>query len=299
MFLKWLAIIIIGKKLNTNKVPSIKKTIFIDYVFSTFTNDWMGMDIINGKNWEPHITEFLKTNLNENSTFIDVGSAYGWHSIHSSKLCKKILSFEPQGILYNIQKQNIDDNCIKNIDLYNIGIGDSNKTKFMTPINYENNSLNYGDLSVSSCDNENGEKIVIKKLDSFRLKNVDIVKIDVQGYEKYVLLGLKDLIKTQKPSFIIEIESHQLRKFDCTPNEIYDLFKEYDYHIFLLDYHYPSDFACIHKDKLTSFRDKNKNYIFELTESNNINYCLENGVNERIYYNHSIKYNSTKLNTVK
>jgi FkbM family methyltransferase len=276
-------------------MSNIKKTIFTDYVFSTFTNDWMGMDIIGGKNWEPHITEFLKTNLNENSTFIDVGSNYGWHSVHSTSLCKKILSFEPQKILYDIQTKNINDNDIKNIDLHNCGIGEINETKYMTPINYEDVSLNYGDLSVSNINDENGEKIEIKKLDSFNLENVDVIKIDVQGYEKFVLLGSEELIKTHKPIFIIEIENHQLSKFNYEKSEIYNLFKEYDYHIFLLDYHYPSDFVCVHKDKLNEFREKNKNFIFELTESNGLNHCLENGVSERIYYNEDIKHNTIKL----
>lgn len=276
-------------------MSNIKKTIFNEYVFSTFTNDWMGMDISGGKNWEPHITEFLKTNLNENSTFIDVGSNYGWYSVHTSPLCKKILSFEPQKILYDIQIQNIIDNNIKNINLYNCGIGDIDETKYMTPINYETDSLNYGDLSVSNSDDENGEKIEIKKLDSFDLENIDVIKIDVQGYETFVLLGSEKLIKIQKPIFIIEIESHQLGKFGYGISEIYNLFKEYNYYMFLLDYHYPSDFVCVHKDKLTEFKEKNKNYIFELTESNGLNHCLENGVNERIYYNEDIKHNRISL----
>lgn len=279
-------------------MSNTKKTTFSDYVFTTFTNDWMGWDISGGKNWEPHITEFLRLNLNEDSTFIDVGSNYGWHSLHSSRLCKKVYSFEPQKVLYDVQQQNINDNNVKNIILFNCGIGDSDEIKYMTPINYEESSLNYGDLSVSNNNDINGEQIEIKKLDSLKLENVDVIKIDVQGYEKFVLLGAEELIKNQKPTFIIEIESYQLGKFGYTPYEIYDLFREYNYHLFLLDYHYPSDFICVHNDKLESFREKNKNYIFELTESNNISYCLENGVYERIYYNEDIKHNSLKLQII-
>ena len=47
----------------------------------TFKNDLMGKDIANGKCWEPHIVKFLNNNLTKESTFIDVGSNYGWHSI--------------------------------------------------------------------------------------------------------------------------------------------------------------------------------------------------------------------------
>ena len=277
---------------------NIKKIIFTDYTFNTFTNDWMGGDILNGKVWEPHITEFLKINLNSTSTFIDIGSNYGWHSIHSSKMCHKILSFEPQKILFEIQKQNIEDNKIDNIDLFNCGVGEINEIKYMTPINYEDESLNYGDLSVNGNSDKNGEKIEIKKLDSIKIENVDIIKIDVQGYEKFVVLGAQEIIKKHKPIFIVEIESHQLRKFNYNPSELYGLFRDLGYYIFLLDYHYPSDCVCVHKDNIVKFREKNKENIFELIESNNISDCLENGFTEKIYYNDEIKYNSKKYEII-
>jgi protein-L-isoaspartate O-methyltransferase len=93
----------------------------------TFKNDGIGGDIINGKFWEKHIVEFLKTNLSEHSTFMDIGSNYGWHSIIASKYCHKVYSFEPQKIMFDAQTLTINVNKIKNINLYNFGLGDKNE----------------------------------------------------------------------------------------------------------------------------------------------------------------------------
>jgi len=42
------------------------------------------------------------------------------------------------------------------------------------------------------------------RLDDFGLTNVDFIKIDVEGFEKRVLLGAKDLISATGPLIVIE-----------------------------------------------------------------------------------------------
>jgi hypothetical protein len=57
-----------------------------------------------------------------------------------------------------------------------------------------------------------------------------------------------------------------------------------DYYIYFLDYHYPSDHVCVHKDNLNEFIQINSQYIKPLTESNDLNRNIENGVTEKIIY---------------
>ena len=243
-------------------------------------NDWVGGSIINGNSWEPHITFFLDRNLKKKSVFIDVGSNYGWHSIMSSNLCETVYSFEPQRYIYNIQKENIKQNNITNIKLFNYGIGNTNEQLNMSPINY-NESVNVGDLSIGL----GGEIVEVKTLDSLTLKKVDIIKIDVQGFEKFVIEGGINTINEHKPLLIIEFEDHQLRKFNYGVIDLFNVIKDMGYYIYLLDYHYPSDHVCVHKDSLSNFIENNHDWIKPLTESNHLNNNLENGVTEKITYN--------------
>ena len=250
------------------------------YTIDVLNNDWVGSSIINGTPWESHITFFLERNLKQDSVFIDVGSNYGWHSIMSSNLCNEIYSFEPQNYVYNIQKENINQNNIKNIKLLNYGIGNTNEHVNMSPINYADN-VNVGDLSVGT----GGEEIEIRTLDSLNLGRIDIVKIDVQGYEKFVLEGGINTISEYKPILIIELEDHQLRKFGYGSDDLFKVINNMDYHVYLLDYHYPSDHVCVHKDNLHDFININYEWIKPLTESNNLNHNLENGITEKIIHN--------------
>ena len=257
---------------------NIIETKIDEFYIKTFDNDWVGLHIRNNKKWEEHIGVFLKRNLTDSSILVDVGSNYGWHSIYNSKNCNKIYSFEPQKIMYDIQLKNIIDNNICNIELLNCALGDMNESKNMAPIDYTHNSINIGDLSIGL----EGDSIEIKTLDSLNIGNIDFIKIDVQGYEKNVLLGAKKTIYEFKPIIIIEIENHQLRKFNYESSDLFKLLRDLNYEIFLLDYYYPSDHVCVHKEKINDFLIKNSDFMETLTKSNDLNYNLENGISQKI-----------------
>jgi len=242
----------------------------------TFSNDWLGADIMRGVAWEPHIVKFLNNNLKYYHTFFDVGSNYGWHSIVSSKLCKCVHSFEPQTVMYEIQNKSIKYNNIDNIVQHHVAVGDKDDYIQMTAIDYSIDSLNIGDLSVGA----NGEMVISKRLDSFDFTSVDFIKIDVQGYEKFVIQGSLNLIQKCKPTLIVEFENHQMNKFGYNSDNLFDIIKQLDYEIYFLEHTYPSDHVCVHKSKIKEFEEINN--ISPLVQSNNLNRNLENNVTKRI-----------------
>ena len=258
------------------KNNKVKKVNYLGYEFEVFENDGIGIDIIQGKIWEKHIISFLKNNLEKNMSFVDVGSHYGCHSLIASNLCEMVYSFEPQKKLHGLQKNTIKNNSIKNIKLRNIGLSNKNEKTKMNPLNYENDWINSGDVSIGT----NGEEITLKTLDSFKLDRVGIIKVDVQGFEKFVLEGAKKTIEKFKPTLIVEFEEGQLRKFGYGSSDLFDYIRNLGYHIYFLEYVWPSDHVCVHKDNLSDFI--NKNEISMLDYSNDLNYNLENNVTEKI-----------------
>jgi hypothetical protein len=78
------------------------------------------------------------------------------------------------------------------------------------------------------------------------------------------------------------MEEHQLLKFNYEVKELFDFIYGIGYKIYLLDFHYPSDHICVHSDNLDEFIKINNEYIRPLTETNNLNHNLENGVTEKI-----------------
>lgn len=273
---------------------NIKKTFLNDIVINVLENDWSGMDFIGGKLWEPHIVQFLENELLETSNFIDVGSNYGYLSVKASKFCNKVFSFEPQSLMYDLSKQTISDNSINNIEVFNFALGDEEKEIYLSKIDYSGSGIHVGEVSIQYS-NDVGETVKVVKLDNIFNDFVDIIKIDVQGYEKFVLKGSEEIIKNNKPILIVEIENHQLGKFNYNSGDLFNFIRDLDYYIFFLEYHYPSDFVCVHNSKLNDFREKNKNFIKPLLDSNGLNNCLNYGVNEMISYSEEIKYNTYRI----
>jgi len=269
----------------------------LGFRFKYFTNDCMGSNSVgSNQQWEPHITKFTKlyNSLYKLRSIIDIGANFGYHTLLFSQECSEnVYSFEPQIQNFGLLEENVKINEIKNIILNNYACGDENCEILMPIFNCDDitttttPNINMGDITPNQVNLNGNQHFSISKsivLDEYTFSShkIDLIKIDVQGWEKKVLVGATNLLKTHKPILIVEFENFQLEKTNTTCKNLFDFIREQDYYIFFLDYEYPSDHVCVHKDTLSEFRYKFKNYIFPHTENNHINNNLINGVNEKI-----------------
>ena len=198
-----------GNSFNRRKVVKLKKyniNLFID-PFNFF-----GLKINNQEIYEYRITKYIYKNLNKNSIFFDIGSNEGYYSIIASKknFNGKTYSFEPIKSLIKIIKKNLSINKIQNCKIYNFAIGEKNKISKIN-IYHEKNEGSSSIVNKYRYSNKN-QKIQIKSLDNFYKRNkfnfkIDLIKIDVEGYEINVLNGMMNLIKKKKINKIL-VEYH-------------------------------------------------------------------------------------------
>jgi FkbM family methyltransferase len=85
--------------------------------------------------------------------------------------------------------------------------------------------------------NEGYERVSIeqKTLDSYAFENVDIIKIDVEGYELLILEGADQTIASNRPIVQVECVEIQPRAFGRTIQELMDYFNDRDYVITTAD----------------------------------------------------------------
>jgi hypothetical protein len=267
--------------MNTN----IKEMHGIKYKY--FINDMMASYCIHyDKEWEPHITNFVKLyNCFYNiQNIIDVGANFGYHTLlFSREVQGNVFAFEPQIQNFELLENNIKDNQINNVVLYNVACGDINEDINMPIIEDNFNMINMGDFTPNLVSNNKFSTTKSVLLDEVDFCGpIDLIKIDVQGWEKKVLVGSENLLKKCKPVLIIEFEFFQLAKTDTTCEELFNFIRSNNYHIFYLEYHYPSDHICIHNDNLHDFRAKFGNHILPHTQDNELNNNINYGVNEKI-----------------
>jgi len=87
------------------------------YKFAVYDTDKLGRNIIDGKGWEPHLTEFMRLNLKSTDTFIDIGANFGLYTLSMArKVGTKghVWAFEPTSTTAAFLKHSIELNKFDN-----------------------------------------------------------------------------------------------------------------------------------------------------------------------------------------
>lgn len=139
----------------------------------------------------------------KNKVVIDAGANDGIFAIYAAKLgARKVYAFEPLKQNYEILRKNIALNGLEKIIIpVNKAIGDKNEEN---EIKYTYRRDGAASIDVPHANKylkyDKCQKIQIVKIDDFfEGKRIDFIKMDVEGYEKYALLGAQKTIKRYKP----------------------------------------------------------------------------------------------------
>jgi FkbM family methyltransferase len=68
-----------------------------------------------------------------------------------------------------------------------------------------------------------------RTIDSYKFDDVDVIKIDVEGSELFVIEGADETIKRCRPSVQVEIVPKQCKQYGYQPQDLYDYFAKLDY----------------------------------------------------------------------
>ena len=194
---------------------------------------------------------------------LDIGVYRGVYSYKLSQNFKTVHSFEPNPLLFPYLEKNLKK-IIKNMKLYNYALSDINgKSELKLPL--RSNSLFKDNIEElfklgaatmhpeNEIDNYKKVPINIKKLDEIKIDNkIGFIKIDVEGHEKNVLEGGREIIKKDKPVLLIEIEEKHTRK---PVEETINFVRSLNYEAYVYN-----------NNKLISYNDQSNgkeiNYIF-------------------------------------
>ncbi len=212
------------------------------WTYSVLGNDALSRNILRGDDWEPHVTACLTRLLRPGDYMIDVGASFGFHTMTAARAVTptgRVLSFEPQRPIFRLLYRNCVDNGAFNVKLFHLAVADQRGEATLNAVNYEEDDVNLGDAFIASPDS-GGEHVMAVPLDDVPIDQpVRLIKIDVQGAERFVLEGGARLIKADRPFLIVEFEEYCLRRFDYGSADLFDLIRSLDYSIFFLEYTLP------------------------------------------------------------
>jgi FkbM family methyltransferase len=153
---------------------------------------------------EPEL-RILPALCNRDGIALDIGANEGFFSSHLLPLSKSVVAFEPiPQMLARLRK-----NYGAKVEIHGVVLSDHEGNGVLR---YPAGGYMSATVSESNSAAEESGRIIetftapMKTLDSFGLKNVAFVKVDVEGHEEAVLRGGLDTIKQETPILLIEIE---------------------------------------------------------------------------------------------
>jgi FkbM family methyltransferase len=218
--------------------------------FCLLEKDLISNTINNYGYWELHLYHFYSHFIKPEDTIIDGGANLGFHSIQFAKLANKgtVYCFEPQPLIYNILTTNILINGATDIIKQNkLGLGEKENIELkMTPLSeqeFSEHCINYGGRGLTDS-NEGEETVILTTIDNLNLNKLNLIKLDVQGFELQTLKGGENTIKSNYPIMFIENypDSEQDKK-------VIDLIKEWGYEVYRLQVSHNEDCIAVHPDK--------------------------------------------------
>ncbi|MHC4790384.1 MAG: FkbM family methyltransferase [Planctomycetota bacterium] len=175
----------------------------------------------------------------EHPTILDVGAHVGDFCL-LAKINPNIrgYAFEPSPQIYEILKNNVNLNGLKDkIKTFQIALADR---KGKTILKYPNSNSESGLACIGNPSRFNDWteiEIPVTTLDEFAaeeaIKKVDLIKIDTEGCELFVLKGAERIINEHHPGILLECQDINTDQFGYHPQEVIKLLSSwgYDNHI--------------------------------------------------------------------
>ena len=200
---------------------------------------------------EYYITETMKNELKKGDIVVDIGANVGYYALLESKIVGnegKIYAIEPVPDTIGLLKDNIRLNNYRNIEIYQLAIGDKIGTASMYVSKWRNRSQ-MKEVGIKSEIISHEIKTPVLTLDDF-LKDKPFptaVRMDVEGYEYNIIRGMKNILENDLPlKLFIEFHFRWLGKEKCF--ELLSILKSAGFKIAVAAYEL--DEKCICKNKL-------------------------------------------------
>lgn len=192
--------------------------------------------------WEPHLTGALMDLLRaDKGDFVDIGANMGAVSIPLALAFpdRRFYCFEAQRLVYQQLCGNAVLNACFNIYPYHLAIGAPTEEGEMiaVPVPDYATAHNIGGVSldprIAQVDGQGVEHVALLSLDSLGLRNISVIKIDVEGMELAVIKGMLGMLRDNDfPSILFETwRDEKYEWVEAERREICALLEEMGYRV--------------------------------------------------------------------
>jgi FkbM family methyltransferase len=199
--------------------------------------------------YEPEAQKVMASLLKPGQTAIDVGANVGWHTLLLANCVGptgRVVAFEPNPNIRPRLEANLARNHLSNVSVSSIALSDRSGTmRFRSPKASDMgagdghliNAATY-DAAIDDATTNDGEaddviEVTTQRLDdlwpSLGLNRVDLIKIDVEGWDASVLGGARETLRRFQPHVLFEFDSGLMSRAGGSETKLRALLEDVGY----------------------------------------------------------------------
>ena len=189
--------------------------------------------------YEPELRDVFRTVLSAGCVAVDVGANVGWHTLLMARLVGeggRVIAAEANPSVRARLVDHLRMNGMRNVDIIPHAIGDvEGRVDFHAS---DAGDLGAGDGHVVAGGGKGGIDVIsvdMRPLDTIveamRVERVDLIKIDVEGFEWPVLKGAEGTISKFRPHVVFEYIDEYSDRGGGTPQMLAAFFGKYGYRL--------------------------------------------------------------------
>lgn len=211
-------------------------------------DDWsVSGSILEHRFWEPEVTAFLGATVRPGWTVLDVGANVGFHSFHAATLVG------PEGLVYAVEPNPKNATLLRLSSLLSPGLKVRIVEAALSDRDGELVLMEPGEAGDSGVAFTHRDEKVLRELAkgpgwrSFKVTSIcwdrhfkdvplQLVKLDVEGYEPFVLCGMEQSLARWRPIVVSEFSpSHLQRVGGIDPLSYLHWFQKRGYRIHIIE----------------------------------------------------------------
>ena len=206
------------------------------------TRDNLTRAIIRRGHWEPLETKVFIGLLKPGAMVVDAGANFGHYALTAANVVGsngQVIAFEPHPKTYGLLVANAALLSTDNLRAIQAGLSDTSGKITLYSDSANPGGHSFFEWNLRRSDGHK-ETVPVYSLDDFLKKELpgkrlDVLKMDVQGFEMNLLNGAKETITKDKPSVLCEVTPEALQRAGSSHSELLKFFKDLEYQMTVVD----------------------------------------------------------------
>jgi len=153
----------------------------------------------------------LRHLLRPGTVFVDVGANIGYYTVLAGHWIGEqgiVWAFEPNPTIATRLRQNVELNGLKNVTVREVALGSSSGTAMLhCPKSETHGYASLAPMAGMECRTVEIQLAVLDLIAGSSLARLDVIKMDIEGFEDGAVAGARETILRYKPHVLLEVNA--------------------------------------------------------------------------------------------